>query len=112
MSDSYALIRKSTLAWLLEGVRDNARDVPLEVAKDLGTAVLDTDAPDASEDRLAMAGPVLSESDHVQLLASDPDLGLPSDGPSAQFWKLVAKVAHTMLCNEAEAVLRLMGERQ
>jgi len=108
MTDGYALIRKQTLAWLLEGVRDQGRDVPDEVAKDLGGSLTDVNAPNPTEDRLAMAGPVLTDEQHLDLLAHDATLELPQTGPSAHFWQLVTKVTLAILRNEAEAVCRLM----
>ena len=113
MTDGYALLRRSTLAYLLECHRllDPERRPTLteEVALDLREAVsTDLRAPAPAEERLRSVGPVLALEEHLELLAGDQDLKLPG-GSAGEFWRLVARVVHCMLANEAEAVLRLLG---
>jgi hypothetical protein len=113
MSDGYAVIRKSTLAYLLEAARvaEMNRDVPEEVARDLSVAVEGVAAPDVDEDRLRAAGPLLTLREHVELLSADPELDLPIKGQSAEFWQVVTKITLTVLRNEAEAVRRVIAAR-
>lgn len=113
MSDGYALIRRSTLAFLVECARTGGgiENVPEEVARDLGEALPAVEAPTDLEERIAAAGPLLSLGEHVELLAADPELDLPTRGQSAEFWKLVTKVTLSVLRNEAEAVRRVIGLR-
>jgi len=112
MSDGYAVIRSSTLAWLLERARveGELRDCPEEVARDLGKALVagNVSAPEP-EERLRTLGPVLSVDQHLELLQDDRDLDLPRDRQGGAFWRVVARVVHAMMTNEAEAVLRLIG---
>jgi hypothetical protein len=112
VTDGYAVIRSSTLAWLLERCRleGQVRDVPEEVARDLAEVVERVDAP-VDADRLRTVGPVLSVGEHEHLLADDPDLDLPRDKQAGAFWRLVVGVVHAMLRNEAEAVLRIIADR-
>lgn len=111
--DGYAIIRASSLAWLIERARleGEVRDVPVEVARDLGEAVEHLAAPVPSEERLRAAGPILSLEEHLQLLAEDGDLALPRSRHDGAFWRLVAGVVHVMLRNEAEAVLQIISDR-
>lgn len=113
-SDGYALIRKSTLAWLLERARleGEVRDVPEEVARDLSEAVVNVEAPKPEEERLRALGPVLSIEEHEELLANDRDLDLPRDRQGGAFWRLVLRVVHAVQTNEAEAVLRIISDRR
>ena len=109
MADGYAVVRASTLAWLLERHRAAPEaPIPTEVAVDLREVVQSVSAPHPAEERLRLAGPVLSEEQHATLLAEG--LSLPS-GKAGEFWRLVVRVVHQMLTNEGEAVLRLLGER-
>jgi len=110
MSDGYAVIRTSTLAWLLERAREEGelRDVPEEVARDLGQAVTKVKAPEPPE-RLRALGPLLTVEEHMTLLEEDRDLELPRDRHGGQFWRLVVQIVHRMQTNEAEAVLRAIG---
>lgn len=112
MSDGYAIVRKSTLAWLLEKARieDGLKDVPEEVVADLRAGVNDVEAPE-SVDPLRALGPVLAYEEHVRLLGEDEELGLPR-GRDGEFWRVVAKVVWKMLANEGEAVLRLVSEKR
>jgi len=111
-ADGYAILRKSTLAYLLECYRvagESAPEPPEEVVRDLrGTVTGDLRAPEPEGERLRAVGPVLALDEHLALLAEDRDLKLP-DGRAGEFWRLVARVVHSMLTNEAEAVLRLIG---
>ncbi len=111
-NDSYSVIRSSTLSWLLEKVRqdDNLRDIPEEVAIDLGKAIKTGAVKVQSiEEKLRTLGPVLSIEQHIQFLLEDKDIDLPSDPSSSKFWNLVVNVVHKMLINEAEGVLTLIG---
>lgn len=114
MRDGYAVIRSSTLAWLLERARVEGEtlDVPEEVAIDLGRAVVKLDAPVPSEDRLKSLGPMLSVEEHEQLLMADEDLDLPMNKHDGAFWRLVLRVVHSVLRNEGEAVLRIIADRR
>ena len=111
MSDTYAVVRTSTLTWLLERARVDGelREVPEEVARDLGQAVTGGKASAPDEERLRALGPVLSAEQHLELLQDDRDLDLPRDRQAGQFWRVVARVVHAMLTNEAEAVMQLIG---
>lgn len=113
MSDGYAVVRSSTLAWLLEAARveGELRDVPEAVAVDLGARLERVEVPEELEDRLAAVGPLLSFDEHVELLVGDPDLELPKGDQGSQFWKLVTRIALSILRNEAEAVQRVIAER-
>lgn len=111
MSDGYTIIRRSTLAWLLEHYRqcEDKQSPTAEVIADLrGDVLADVKAPNAEGDRLHAAGPVLSVDEHVALLASDDGLDLPQ-GKAGEFWRLVARVVHAMLLNESEAILKILG---
>jgi hypothetical protein len=109
--DGYILIRKSTLAWLLEVYR-NAGDrpeVPEEVARDLRAQVTgDLRAP-VEADRLRLAGPLLTAEEHEALLLDDSDLKLPRDAQAGAFWRLVVRVVYAVLQNEGEAAIKLIG---
>ena len=108
--DGYVVIRKSTLAWLLERHRAAGQvDVPHEVALDLGENVVDVDAPVPSEDRLRTLGPILSIDQHRELLEYDEVLSLPKDVNGGMFWRMVAAIVHTMLANEGRAALQILG---
>lgn len=113
MGDGYVLIRQSTLTWLLEVYRNSSERPPVtdEVAVDLrGAVTAGLRAPVPEVDRLRVAGPILSAEQHLQLLREDEELSLPRDRQSAAFWETVLRVTHRVLSNEAEAVLRLIGE--
>lgn len=112
MSDGYVVLRKSTLAYLIECARlgGGLENVPEEVARDLGLAVEGVEVP-LDGDRLAAVGPLLTLRDHVELIAGDPDLDLPQRGQAAEFWQVVTKVTLAVLRNEAEAVRRVIAER-
>lgn len=111
-ADGYVVIRSSTLAWLLERYREDRAEIPVEVARDLGEAVTggEVKAP-VEEDRLRMMGPILGPEEHAALLQEDQALDLPRGRDAADFWKLVVRITHAMMVNEAEATLRLIGER-
>jgi hypothetical protein len=113
VSDGYAVIRRSTLAWLLERCRleGEVRDVPEEVARDLSEVVAKVEAP-IDTDRLRALGPVLSVEEHEHFLADDPDLDLPRDKQSGAFWRVVVGVVHAMMQNEGEAVLKIIADRK
>jgi len=112
MSEGYVVLRKSTVAWLLEKYRrDKDEEIPFEVAIDLRENVIDVDAPIPEEDRLKTLGPVLSVEEHIQLLMEDEDLKLPTDNQGSNFWKMVSMITWTMLKNEAECVLRILGAK-
>lgn len=110
MSDGYRVIRTATLAWLLERHRGNPEpsELPTEVARDLGEAVVSLSAP-IDDDRIRAAGPLLSVEEHELLLLEELDL--PRSKHDGQFWRLVLRVVHATLTNEAEAVLRVVAER-
>lgn len=112
MSDGYAVVRRSTLAYLLECARlgGGLENVPEEAARDLGLAIGSVEAP-IDGDRLRATGPILSDREHVELLAADPELNLPTRGQSADFWRVVASVTLAILRNEAEAVRRIIEAR-
>lgn len=112
MSDGYAVVRKSTIAYLLEVARENGGldDVPDEVARDLGTVVADIAAP-IDEDRLAAVGPILSVRQHVELISSDSELEIPRTKQGSEFWQLVVQITHSVLRNEAEAIRRVIAEK-
>jgi hypothetical protein len=112
VSDGYVVIRRSTLSYLIECARlgGGLENVPEEVARDLGVAVVEVEAP-TDEERIAAAGPLLSFREHVELLLGDPDLELPRSGQSSQFWQLVTQIVISILRNEAEAVRRIVAER-
>lgn len=105
----YVLIRAETLAWLLERHRSNQEfdAVPEEVALDLRIALPEVTYP-VEEERLRAMGPILTVEEHEKLLLDELE-ELPRDVQSGQFWRLVLRVVHTTLRNEAEAVLRLLG---
>lgn len=112
-SDGYVVLRKSTLAWLLERYRVGEDvDVPAEVAIDIGDAVVGVSAPIPEEDRLRTLGPMLSLDHHIDLLEADEDLELPSDRQGSRFWKTVAMVTHTILTNEGRAALQVLGGKR
>jgi len=107
VADGYAVVRSSTLAWLIDRHRTAPEaPLPMEVAVDLREVARDIRAPRPAEERMRLAGPVLSEEQHVQLLAEGLDL--PA-GKAGEFWRIVVKVVHRMLTNEGEAVLHLIG---
>ncbi len=113
--DGYRVIRSSTLAWLIERHRlhpDDGVELPEEVARDLGEAVVDVDAPIPVGDRLQALGPVLSVEEHETLLLEDPDLNLPRTREAGQFWRLVVRIVHAVKSREAEAVLRMIAQRR
>lgn len=108
--DGYALIRKSTLAWLLERHRRAPdEELPIEVARDLGEAVVGVEAPQAAEDPLRALGPILTAEEHIELLTADRALGLPADKGAAQFWHVVVRVVLGIMSNEGQAALRIIG---
>jgi len=109
--DGYAVVRKSTLAWLLELYREAGErpDLPEEVARDLRVQVTRDVSVPVDKDRLRVVGPVLSAEEHVQLLEACDDLDLPREKQAGAFWRLVVQVVHEMLRNEGDAVLRLIG---
>jgi hypothetical protein len=111
--DGYAVIRSSTLAWLLERARveGELRNVPEEVARDLSEAVEHVAAPVPEGDRLRALGPVLAAEEHIELLERDADLELPRDKHGGAFWRLVVRIVLAIQANEAEAVLRLISDR-
>lgn len=110
----YVVLRAETVAYLLERVRglpsEDLGPIPPEVAEDLRGVVAGVDAPRPEFDRVRGAGPVLSLGQHLGLLEDDDAIDLPRDRQGGAFWRLVAAVTHRMLENEAEAVLRLLGE--
>lgn len=110
---SYAFIRSETLGWLLENLRtvpvEDRPEIPLEVAKDLREVVKGLKAPSVDENRIRGAGPMLSLEQHLELLADDESLELPTDRQGSAFWQLVASVVHKMMSNEGEAILRVIG---
>lgn len=112
MSDGYVVVRRKTLAYLVESARVDGtlQDVPEEVARDLGVALERVEAP-VDEDRLAAVGPILSAREHESLLLDDRDLELPRDRQSGAFWRQVMNVTLSILRNEAEAVRRVISER-
>lgn len=108
--DGYAVIRKTTLAWLIERHRQAPEeDLPVEVARDLGVAVVGVDAPHPADDALRTLGPILSTEQHIELLESDPRLRLPKDPSGSQFWNMVVSIVHAVLTNEGQAALRIIG---
>jgi len=111
VSDGYAVLRKSTLAWLLEVYRaaGDRPDIPEEVARDLRVQVTRDLRSPVSADRLRLAGPLLSAEEHEALLEADADLELPRDKQAGAFWRLVVHVVHAVLRNEGEAALKLIG---
>lgn len=112
MKDTYAVIRGSTLSWLLEKIRldDNLRDIPEDVARDLGYAIdVGSVKVQSLEDKLKTIGPVLSTDIHEQILSENLDIQLIRDNHNDSFWKQIVQIFHMMLESEAEAVLRLIG---
>jgi len=110
--DSYVLIRSTTLAWLLECVREDELRyaVPPEVARDLaGKLNAGTVPAPVDPGRTVGLAPVLTPEEHMQLMQEDASLGLPADRRAGEFWRTVVKVVHAFACNEAEATLRLLG---
>lgn len=108
--DGYVVLRKSSLAWLLERHRLAGQcELPGDVATDLGEAIVDVDAPVPAEDRLRTLGPILSLDQHAELLEEDENIGLPRDVQGERFWRTVAGVVHAMLENEGRAALQLLG---
>lgn len=111
MDDGYALVRKSTLAWLLEVYRaaENRPEIPEEVARDLRVQVTRELRSPVSADRLRLAGPLLSAEEHEALLLEEGSLDLPRDKQGGAFWRLVVHVVHAVLRNEGDAALKLIG---
>jgi|WetSurMetagenome_2_1015567.scaffolds.fasta_scaffold458818_2 hypothetical protein len=111
MTDGYTLIRKSTLAWLLEIYRasENRPEIPEEVARDLRVQVTKDIRSPVSADRIRLAGPLLSAEEHETLLLAEGNLDLPTDKQAGAFWRLVVQVVHGVLRNEGEAALKLIG---
>jgi hypothetical protein len=110
VSEGYVVLRKSTLAYLLECARlgGGLENVPEEAARDLGLAVDGVEAP-VDEDRLRAVGPLLDFREHADLVAEEIDL--PRGGQNAEFWKLVVRITLSILRNEAEAVRRVIASR-
>lgn len=115
-ADGYAVIRNSTLAWLLERARVESEllECPEEVARDLASVLNlgKVEAPVTPEDRLRGIGPILSPEQHEELLLDARELDLPRGKHDGAFWRLVVGVVHGMMSNEAEAVLRLIGAKE
>lgn len=107
--DGYVVIRRSTLAWLIERHRVNEipADVPEQVAVDLGEAVINVRAPEPDEERLERFGPLLSSDTHKSLLRRDVEL--PTDVAGRSFWELVVDIVHNMMAYEGEAIMRVVG---
>jgi hypothetical protein len=110
MAEGYVLLKTETLAWLVERHRTNPNDLelPLEVARDLREALPNVAAP-LDDHRIRAAGPLLAVEEHEHLLVEELDL--PRAKNAADFWKLVVRIVHAMLQNEAEAVLRVIADR-
>jgi len=109
--DGYVVLRKSTLAWLLERHRaaPDGPDVPASVAMDLCENVVDVMAPKPAEDRLQTLGPIMSVDQHRELLENQMSGKLPTDQQARQFWYLVTEIVHNMLENEGQAALQILG---
>lgn len=115
MSNSgFVILRGETLAFLLDEWRklppEDRGVITAEVAGDLREAAVRVEAPRTDTERLRAAGPVLSLQQHMELLLEDEFLQLPRDAHGREFWELVAKINHSMMSSEGEAVLRILGE--
>lgn len=109
MSDGYALLKTTTIAWLLERIRAaGVVEFPGDVADDLGRHLprIRVEVPGSIE-----SGPVLTLEQHVKLL-EDSSLDLPRDRQAGAFWKLVSAVTYEMLRNEALAREQLTMENK
>jgi hypothetical protein len=113
MKDTYSVIRGSTLSWLLEKIRefDNLRDIPEVVARDIGYAINIGDVKvESTDNKLKIAGPILSTDVHEQIILESLDIELLRDKHSSSMWRQIVQIVHMMITSEAEAVLRLIGE--
>jgi len=109
--NGYAILRTSTLAWLLEQSKSKVGEAPHQVLSEIAELVENpkVEPPPDLELELRGSGPLLTVEEHVSLL-EDADLGLPTDRHGGSFWRLVVKVCHEMLVNEAEAARRISAD--
>lgn len=105
--DGYAVVRRSTLAWLLERHREAPEcSIPLEIARDLRITSSNLSVPTTT---VRPCGPILSVEQHIELLRADPLSGMPDDPHSRRFLETIVGVCHRVLANEGEAESRIIG---
>lgn len=113
MSDGYVILKASSLSWLIEHLlaAEQLKNVPEDIAKDLGHILVNQGIREPiDQDKVKSLGPILTVDEHEHLLLQS-DLRLPTDKQSGQFWRMVMHIVHTMLQNEADAIMHIVEKQ-
>lgn len=99
------VVRRRVLDWLCTYAADQGVALPEWLVTDLRGRVVVGKAEEIDIESNPVKGlflvPMLTVEDHTELLAEA--MGLPEEGPNAEFWHTVVEIVHRMWTSEADA---------